>query len=316
MPPRKKKSLSAPAPYRKHRLPETEHGDWRVPLTHPEEAEHYYNPSVSLWRRLNVRAEYLQSADTQQWLQAAEASEDWEFITGWRRALHMAVGILLMPVSIVLVFALLVQLYHSAPVMSSMSFWLSEPVWYTIMGILLFIFLKMAVVANDMLVWVYVLGHELTHAIAAKLCGGHLHGLSVDRSGGYLETDADNFFIALAPYFVPLWMLVWLAVLALAHLIYPFEAYGPWFYAGFGFWWTFHLYWTAWIIPREQPDMLSNGIVLSTMVILIANILVLLGVMWCLGALSLAGYWQDLCLCSHEIGDMLTDITRWVMRLW
>lgn len=294
------------------RLPAQEHGDWRVPLAHPEEAEHYVNPPLSMWKRMHLRVGYLQSADTLEWIRAAEEDEGWEPIHGWPRALRLLLGVcVLLPLSVVMVTALLLQLYHAAPAMEEMSFWVSEPVWYSAMGALVMCFLKFALVADTILVYVYVLGHELTHAIAAKLCGGHLQRISIDVNGGYVETDADNLFIALSPYFVPLWMLCWLGVLWVANFVYPFEAYAPWFYAGFGFWWAFHLYWTVWIIPREQPDMLSNGVLFSLLLVLLMNIVALLAVLWSFGVLSLPGYWADLQLCAGEIVGMLADVARW-----
>lgn len=293
-----------------------EHGDWRVPLEHPEEVEHYYNPSLSTWRRLYLQAEYLQQADTRQWLRAAEEEGYGESPERWRRVLHRVIAYaLLLPLSVVMVFALLVQLYHDAPMLSERSFWLSEPVWFSVMGALLWVILRASLLMEGLLVYVYVLGHELTHALSALLCGGRLHGMRVGMNGGYLETDADNWFIALSPYFVPLWMLCWLGVLWVVNAVLPFEAYAPWFYAGFGFWWAFHLYWTVWIIPREQPDMLSYGLFLSMLVILLANIAVLLVVLRCFGALSLRGYWADFCTCAQEIGAMLADVGLWLWQL-
>lgn len=302
---------------RKRRLPESEHGDWRVPLEHPEEVEHYVNPPLTMWRRMHLRVEYLQSAETAEWLRAAEADEGWEPIHGWPKLLRrmLAVGVLL-PLSVVMVFALLVQLYHAAPTMESFTFWLSEPVWFSLMGAMVMAALKFSVIADNLLVYAYVLGHELTHAIAAKMCGGHLQAISIDRDGGYVETDADNLFIALSPYFVPLWMLCWLGVLWLAHWIYPFDAFAPWFYAGFGFWWAFHLYWTVWIIPREQPDMLSNGVMFSLLLVLLMNIVALLAVLWSFGVLSLSGYWADLQFCTKEIIDLFADVLGYAWQVF
>ena len=56
----------------------------------------------------------------------------------------------------------------------------------------------------------------------------------------YVETDADRLFIALSPYFVPLWMLCWLGGVFVLNYFWPFEAYEAWFYGGLGFWWVFH----------------------------------------------------------------------------
>ena len=161
----------------------------------------------------------------------------------------------------------------------------------------------------------YVLGHELTHALAAMLCFGKVQALSVDVDGGYVDTDTDNLFVSLAPYFVPLWMLLWLGVLFVANWIYPFAAYLPWFYAGFGFWWAFHVYWTLWVIPREQPDLLENGVVLSFMIIMLTNVVALLLMLRCFGVLSFHGYAQDFVVAAREIAAAFADLWQLLCAL-
>lgn len=300
----------------KKKLPEPEHGDWRVALAHPEEAEHYENPHSAIFRKIRHRVEFLSSAPTYEWMQAAEESADWEPISGGRRVVRLLLGWgLLLPLSIVMVFALLVQLYHAAPRMEDFAFWMSEPVWFTALGVLAMVLLKFSLIADKVLLFAYVLGHELTHAIAALLCGGRVSGFNIGPDGGYVETDADNLFIALSPYFVPLWMVFWLVLLWAANLVFPFEDYAPWFYAGFGFWWAFHLYWTAWIIPREQPDMLCNGVVFSALLILLMNMLVLLAVLRSFGVMTLRGYGEDLLHCAEEIGALFSDLAHFLCSL-
>lgn len=53
----------------------------------------------------------------------------------------------------------------------------------------------------------YVLGHELTHALAAWSLGAEVHGLHVGAQGGHVDLSRSNTFIALAPYCVPFYTL-------------------------------------------------------------------------------------------------------------
>jgi len=53
--------------------------------------------------------------------------------------------------------------------------------------------------------WLYVLGHELTHALWTWLCWGRVRQLKVSSEGGHVVVTKDNFLIALAPYFFPLY---------------------------------------------------------------------------------------------------------------
>jgi hypothetical protein len=118
--------------------------------------------------------------------------------------------------------------------------------------------------------------------------------MRVDVNGGYIETDKDNTYIALAPYFVPFWMLVWVLLTWLIGLFLPEGWLTAWFFGGAGFWWSFHIYWTIWVIPREQPDLLENGVTFSLLIVIIANIVGLILLLRFFGFISLRGYWQDL----------------------
>lgn len=302
-----KKKKNSPRLRKSRSLPEPEHGDWRLPLVRPEEAVHLHNPPLSVWKRMQLRVEYLQAmpgaALSGDGLPHAEDEEPSVIpISGWPRILRLLISLfLLLPLSIVMVFALMRQLYHAGPRVSDLGFWLSEPVWFTLLGAGTFIALTLSRFAEPVLIYIYVLGHELTHALAAKLCFGRVQAFRIDFDGGYVETDTDNLFIALSPYFVPLWMLVWMLTLWLGNLLFPFEQYLPWFCAGFGFWWFFHLHWTIWVIPREQPDMLENGILLSMLVILLMNILILLVILCCFDVITPLGYAQDFVDAARRI---------------
>ncbi len=283
---------------------EPEHGDWRVALDRPEDVEHLSLVPLSVWRRVQMRAEYWQEQEEPMVIP----------ISGWPRALRLLLAIfVLLPLSVVMVFTLLQQIYHAAPVMGQSSFWLSESVWYTVVGVAGFISLMIAKLAEPLLIYIYVLGHEATHAVAALLSFGKINAFRFDVDGGYVETDADNLFIALSPYFTPFWMLVWMLLLWLGHLCFPFEAYEPWFYGGFGFWWAFHIYWTFWVIPREQPDMLENGVLFSMLIIMLMNIVVLLGILWCFGVITPAGYAEGFVQCALRIWELFGDCGAWLL---
>lgn len=295
-----------------------EHGDWRCPISKPEEVEHLPNPPVSVWKKMQMRTEYLQSVQPQYWNHPYYADAEEVPVTpisGWPCFLRRVIALFLMlPLSVVMVFALMIQLYHAAPTVSSVMFWLSEPIWFTLMGGATFLALMISRVFEPVLVYIYVLGHELTHALAAKLCFGHVRSFKIDFDGGYVETDTDNLFIALAPYFVPLWMLCWLGGLWLANWAFPFDAYLPWFYAGFGFWWSFHIYWTIWVIPREQPDMIENGLLLSMLIVIVMNILLLIIILCCFDVISPSGYLADFVSSAQRIWGAMQDCWQLLAR--
>ena len=294
------------------RTPQPEFGDWRLPVKRPHEVEHLKPTPVNMIRRFKVQAAYWQSVEPSYGM---DEVADWQPIHGWKRAIRLVIGLCaLLPLSVVMVFALLQQLYHAAPVVGNLAFWQSEQVWFSIMGALVFVSVKYFRLIDPILMFAYVAGHEFTHALAALLSFGKVQAVSVDLEGGYVDTDADNVFVSLAPYFVPLWMLVWLSCFFIANWLVPFDDFEAWFYAGFGFWWVFHLYWTLWVIPREQPDLLENGVVFSFMIIMLTNIAALLLVLRCFGVISLRGYAQDFQACAQDIYLTYHDLVLWILQ--
>jgi hypothetical protein len=64
--------------------------------------------------------------------------------------------------------------------------------------------------------WIYVFGHELTHALWTWLFGGQVKKMKVSSAGGHVVVSKTNFVIALAPYFFPLYAALVIAVFASA----------------------------------------------------------------------------------------------------
>ena len=127
----------------------------------------------------------------------------------------------------------------------------------------------------------YVLGHELTHAVFVYACGGRVAGISVSADGGYIMTNKSNVLIALSPYFVPFWSVVILIISSLIGLVTEIPYQTEALYLLIGGSWSFHLLWTLWMIPRDQPDLKENGVIFSLVVIYLANVIVL-SVLLCL----------------------------------
>jgi hypothetical protein len=124
--------------------------------------------------------------------------------------------------------------------------------------------------------WLYVLGHEFTHALAAMLAGGKISSFQVSAKGGHVITDRVNWWITLAPYFVPLYALLWSAVWISIDFWYPLKAWQPIFYFGLGLLWCFHLTFTASMMHLKQTDLSSQGFVFSIAVIAAINLFLFL----------------------------------------
>ena len=123
--------------------------------------------------------------------------------------------------------------------------------------------------------WVYVLGHELTHAWAVYLSGGKVFDFKVTSEGGHIKSDVVNWFVALSPYFVPLYTFIWTMVWISVDFYYPLDAWIWGFYVGLGFTWAFHVCFTVQMIAYGQSDLTSQGTFFSLIVILGINLLLI-----------------------------------------
>ncbi len=159
-------------------------------------------------------------------------------------------------------------------------FWQTAEFWYFALGAILMIGWFASRLLPSFFLYLYVLGHELTHAVFVYLFRGRVTGFHVSTSGGYITTNKTNLVIALSPYFVPLWSVVAAVVFVLLRLFFDLtRAWDLSFYGVMGLTWTFHIVWTLWMIPRDQPDLKENGTFLSLVVIFFGNLLVLVGLM-------------------------------------
>lgn len=123
--------------------------------------------------------------------------------------------------------------------------------------------------------WLYVTGHELTHALWAILFGGRVKSFRASSKGGAVVVTKSNVLIVLAPYFFPFYAILWLSLWAFLHWFFP-ELNRVILHTGLGATYAFHLSLTAHILKTRQSDITSQGHLLSAMVILLGNFLVLL----------------------------------------
>jgi hypothetical protein len=144
--------------------------------------------------------------------------------------------------------------------------------------------------------WVYVVGHELTHAVWTWLFLGKVKGFKASAKGGHVVVTKQNFLIILAPYFFPLYAIIVLAVFALGHLIWGWGTYRVWFHLLLGAAYAFHLTLTWHILQTHQSDITSQGYLFSTVIIFLGNVLVLLvgiPILTNLGVLTALGWWLN-----------------------
>jgi hypothetical protein len=124
--------------------------------------------------------------------------------------------------------------------------------------------------------WIYVFGHELTHALWTWLFGGQVKKMKVTSSGGHVVISKTNFVIALAPYFFPLYAAMVVVIFAIGHLIWDWRNFLVWFHLIVGAAYAFHVTLTWHVLQTRQSDITSHGYLFSTVIIFLGNVSVLL----------------------------------------
>lgn len=124
--------------------------------------------------------------------------------------------------------------------------------------------------------WIYVLGHEMTHALWAWLFGGRVKKIRVSSRGGHVVLTKTNFLITLAPYFFPFYAVLAAAIFGAGDSLWGWQACRPVFLILMGAAYGFHVTMTWSILRTRQPDLVSEGWFFSGVVIVLGNQLVLI----------------------------------------
>ena len=172
--------------------------------------------------------------------------------------------------------------------------------WSFVGGFVFFVMLYLLLPAP---MKIYVLAHELTHALWGIAMGARASKLRASADGGSVTLSKTNVLITLAPYFFPLYtVLLLITYLVCAHF-FDLRAYRPVWYALLGVTWAFHLVFTLHALRQRQPDIMEHGRIFSWTLIYLINMLTL-GVWICvLAAPTLA-----------DFGQRLLNELKWVLE--
>jgi hypothetical protein len=151
-------------------------------------------------------------------------------------------------------------------------FWASEEFWFFALGSILWVIMFFGLPRPLVM---YVFGHELSHAISVWLMGGRVSKFEVRAEGGYIITDTNNVWIALAPYFLPIYSVLVMMIYGGLSAFVDVEPYRRWFFGAIGFTWTFHLTFTIWMLWNGQNDLIEHGTFFSMMLIYLINFAIL-----------------------------------------
>ena len=159
--------------------------------------------------------------------------------------------------------------------------------------------------------WIYVFGHELTHALWTWLFGGRVKTMKVTADGGHVVTSKTNFLIVLAPYFFPLYTVLVIAVFAISRLFWDWRSGLVWFHLLLGAAYAFHVTLTWHALKTRQTDITSQGYLFSAVIIFLGNVSVLLfGVPLLtekVKSLNALGWWLQ------STGEIFHRLARWFL---
>ncbi len=122
--------------------------------------------------------------------------------------------------------------------------------------------------------WLYVVGHELTHAISSLMSGAQVHSFKATSKGGEVRLSKSNVFIALSPYIVPIYAILIIAIYALTNVFYPRPEITWAFRFLLGSALAFHLSLTFSAFHKHQSDLKVVGFFLSGVLIALGNSLI------------------------------------------
>jgi len=190
-------------------------------------------------------------------------------------------------------------------------FWATEEFWFFGLGLVLWL---VAFLGLPRPLWIYVFGHELTHALWVLLHGGKVSAFKITPQGGHILTDRINTWIALAPYFFPIYSLLVIALYGVAGLIWsPAELapFRPLLYMLIGATWAFHITFTVWMIPRGQTDLTYGGNFYSLVIIYLLNLAVLsIFLIAASEGVTLASFGRELLIQAVDFTTRTNDLLR------
>ena len=216
--------------------------------------------------------------------------------------------------------------FHRATI--EQEFWRTEEFWFFGLGAALWTLWfcgSLWALGEPRPLRLYVFGHELTHAVWVWAWQGRVSKFKGwSRDGGFIITDTHNFWIALAPYFYPIYSFAVIVLYAAASIFYNVAGATDtlllmtplqWLFVLLGGTWAFHLSFTIWMIPKGQTDLLYHGTWFSLVVIYTMNVL-LLALLLILGApeVTFASFGSEFMENAGGFGDRVATVIRAAIR--
>jgi len=222
------------------------------------------------------------------------------------RFAKFVIGLLMIPFCWITIETFLSSFGHAA---INGAFWKTTEFWFFTIGFLFWTALFFGIRFRWM-VWLYVAGHELTHAFFVLLCRGNVKKVHISADGGHILTNRNNFLISLSPYFIPFFTVILITVWGITDFFVaePFSQNAVRFLlAAIGFTWAFHLTFTVWMIAREQPDVDQNGRLFSSVLIVWMNMIIISGMLIVASPIELTQFSSAWIYNLQSLGERLVE---------
>lgn len=122
--------------------------------------------------------------------------------------------------------------------------------------------------------FIYIFGHEMTHALATFISFGKVKSFKVGKKGGEVKGTKSNVFISLAPYFFPTYTLIIMLIWFIAGKFWNVSDWIYGFSFAVGLTLAFHFVMTVEFLKTKQPDLIKSGYLFSIVLIYFINIIV------------------------------------------
>lgn len=192
--------------------------------------------------------------------------------------------------------------------------WRTPEFWFFAMGVALWSVIFFGLPRT---IWLYVFGHELTHALCVFCSWGRVRGFHVSKEGGYILSNKINSFISLAPYFFPIYSIIFIIAYWCSVFFWPSIAEHPYathaLFGGIGFTWAFHVSFTFWMLLKEQGDIAYSGRLFSWLAIYIVNLSILAGLLIIVS--PKISFWSFAVEFFNNTAHFFAALTAWIARL-
>ena len=155
----------------------------------------------------------------------------------------------------------------------------------------------------------YVFGHEMTHFLTAKLFLKKTGKIKLHRTHGSVEVFDGNVWIVLAPYIVPFYAILAVAVYGLASLFLQERLLDLVFAALAALGYAYHVVLTCHALKLQQSDLDVYGPFLSGSIIFSGNMLLIL-----IAILVFSRTWKNALSYMQEITMVQADLVHSLIK--